>query len=109
MSEAKEDGIRRLIRFAFSDDDGDPDLSVLPEFAAALRKAEQRGEERGLANRDERCLQSDMQRIREKLAFERGAERERAAITAYGYQELGDAFDQLAIDINLGKHLKGEE
>lgn len=41
----KEEGIRRMIRFAFSDDDGDPDLSALPEFKAALEKAEQRGRE----------------------------------------------------------------
>lgn len=44
------------------------DFSLL---AQAIADAEQRGYERGLANRDERCLQSDMQRIRERLAAER--------------------------------------
>src|SRR6478735_2269136 len=40
-------------------------------IAQAIADAEQRGYERGLADRDERCLQSDMQRIRERLAAEK--------------------------------------
>lgn len=41
-----EEGMRRMIRFAFTDDDGDLDLGALPEFKAAIDKAEQRGAER---------------------------------------------------------------
>lgn len=52
--------------------------------------AEQRGYERGLADRDERCLQSDMQRIREKLAFERGREAGAAPWEAIAEAEQDD-------------------
>lgn len=48
--------------------------SVAPSWervSQALAAAEQSAYERGLANRDERCLQSDTQRIRERLAAER--------------------------------------
>lgn len=41
-----EEGMRRMIRFAFTDDDGDLDLEALPEFKAAIQKSEQRGAER---------------------------------------------------------------
>lgn len=34
-----EEAMKRLVRFAFSDDDGDPDLSTLPGFKTALEKA----------------------------------------------------------------------
>lgn len=45
----------------------------------------------------------------EQRGYESGREAERAEVTAYVYQELGDDADQLLIDINMGKHLAKEE
>lgn len=76
---------------------------ILKDLAAA----EQFGYERGLADRDERCLQSDMQRIREKLAVERGRETERAEVVMWLRSQMMPAIAEL---IGTGKHLaKGRE
>lgn len=78
------------------------------ELAQAFAEAEQRGYERGLADRDERCLQSDIQRIRERLAEERGVakgrELERASIIAYGERGFRVSVDVLD-GIRNGAHL----